>query len=295
MRVPVTRQLATFAAVLTLFAAGPAHAVSDEVRKYLNSATTMFENLQYEKALKQLQKAKPKSAGAEDDMVIALYEGVMLAELGKDDKATASFKTALSMDPHARLPFEVSPKVEKSFEKARVQVEKLLAPQLAREAEEKKRREEEEAKKAEEAKRAEDARRAEQERVARENAPPPPPLVEGQGAQKSGGARKFFWVPGVLGVGLAGGGAISLVLAKGNYDKLATGNTTPADAPSVRDTGKMQQTLGWVLVGAGGAAVAAALGMLIFGGGPADAPPPAQVALVPGPGGASVMLSGTLP
>lgn len=291
------RKLAPLAVVLIALAAPLAHgAVTPEVRKYLNSATTMFENLKYENALKQLQKAKQKSGGAEDDMAIALFEGVVLAEMGKDDQAQTSFKTALSLDPKAKLPFEVSPKVEKNFEKARVQVQKLLAPQLAREEEERKRREEEEARVAAEAKKAEDAKRAEQERLAREGAPPTPPLVAGEGVEKpapSGGVRPYFWVPGLLGVGLAVGGTIELVLAKGNYDRLTTGNISPAEAVAARDTGKVQQTVGWVLVGVGGAAVAAALGMLAFGGPPAGDVP--RAAFVPMRGGGAVVLSGQLP
>jgi tetratricopeptide (TPR) repeat protein len=286
-------RLATMALCLLAF---PALAVSDEVRKYLNSTTQLFENLQYEKALAQLKKAKQKSTGAEDDKMIALYEGVVLSEMGKAEKAEEAFKSALSMDLKARLPFEVSPKVEKSFEKARANVEKLLGPQLAREEEERKKRAAEEARLAEEAKKAEDARLAERERIARENAPPAPPLVEGQSVQKKttgGDARRFFWLPGVLGLGLAGGGTVALLQARYNYDRLASGNLTPADALTARDTGKTQQTVGWILVGTGSAAVIAAVGMLVFGG-PTETTAP-TASLVPVEGGGALVLSGQLP
>ncbi|HLL81150.1 MAG TPA: hypothetical protein VK420_00810 [Longimicrobium sp.] len=145
---------------LLLLAPRVAPAGSPEVQRYLNAAAALYENLDYEQALAQLQKAKKKSKGAEDDAAIALYEGVVLSHLGKDDKAVTAFKTALSLKPGATLPFEVSPKVEALFQRARQSVEKVLAPQ--REEEERK------AKAAEEKRLAEQTAREEEERKARE-------------------------------------------------------------------------------------------------------------------------------
>lgn len=293
-----TRSWLRIAAVSLSLLALPALAASEDVRKYLRSATQMIETFKYDQALAQLKKAKQKSAGPEDDKEIALYEGVVLAEMGKADKSEAAFETALSLDLKASLPFEVSPKVDGIFKKARAKVEKLLGPQLAKEEEERKRKAEEEARAAEEARKAEEAKRAEQERLAREGAPPPPPLVGSSGVEKKmtgGEARRFFWIPGVLGLGLAGGGTVALLQARFNYDRLVGGQLTPAEALNARDTGKTQQTVGWILVGAGGAAVAASLAMLIFGGPTevkADAP---TAALVPVEGGGALVLSGALP
>jgi tetratricopeptide (TPR) repeat protein len=145
---------------LLLLAPRVAPASSPEVQRYLNAAAALHENLDYEQALAQLQKAKKKSKGAEDDAAIALYEGVVLSHLGKDDKAVTAFKTALSLKPGATLPLEVSPKVEALFQRARQSVEKVLAPQ--REEEERK------AKAAEEKRLAEQTAREEEERKARE-------------------------------------------------------------------------------------------------------------------------------
>src|SRR5437016_5135041 len=99
-------------------------AVSKDVQKYLNAAATMIENLEYEKAQKQLDRAKGKSQGAEDDAQIAFYQGVLYSEWGKTDQALTAFKTGLSMDPDANLPLAVSPKVRKVFEEARANVKK---------------------------------------------------------------------------------------------------------------------------------------------------------------------------
>jgi tetratricopeptide (TPR) repeat protein len=291
-----------FAVLALCLAAAPALAVSDDVKSYLNVATQNFENLQYEKALAQLKKARGKAQGAEDEKVISLYEGVVLAEMGKMDKAEAAFKTALSMDLKVKLPFEVSPKVEKAFEKARANVEKLLGPQLAREEEERKKKEAEEARLAEEKRKKDEADKAEQERLARENAPPTPPLVSDKPTETAvktttgGAARRLFWIPGVVGLGLAAGGTVSLLQARYNYDRLVGGQLSGPDALTARDTGKSQQTVGWVLVGAGGAAVVASVAMLIFGGPTETAAAPAPTAsLVPIEGGGVMVVSGSLP
>lgn len=290
-----------FAVVTLCLAAAPALAVNDDVKSYLNVATQNFENLQYEKALAQLKKARGKAQGAEDEKVISLYEGVVLAEMGKMDKAEAAFKTALSMDLKVTLPFEVSPKVVKAFDKARANVEKLLGPQLAREEEERKKKEAEEARLAEEKRLKEEADRAEQERIARENAPPAPPLVSDKPTEVTrtttgGTARRLFWIPGVVGLGCVAGGAVALGQARANYDKLQAGGISGDAALLARDSGKSQQTAGWVLVGVGGAAVVAAVGMLIFGGPTESAAPAAPTAsLVPIEGGGVMMVSGALP
>src|SRR5689334_15457164 len=108
-----------FILAVTLLAAAPAWAaISPDVKKYVGSAAALFEKLEYEKALAQLKRAKAKSQGPEDDLRIALYEGIVLAEMG-DATAPAAFASALGMDPTATLPIVVSPKVQKVFDKAK--------------------------------------------------------------------------------------------------------------------------------------------------------------------------------
>jgi tetratricopeptide (TPR) repeat protein len=269
-------------------------AVSEDVRKFLNATTQMIENLKYENALKQLDKAKKVSKSADDDKEIALYEGVIWAEMGKGDKSEAAFKTALSMDLKAKLPFDVSPKVEKSFEKARANVEKLLGPQLAREEEERKKKAEEEAKAAEAARKAEEAKKAEQDKLARDSAPPPP-MVHTEKRLVGGAARKFFWIPGIVGLGLVGGGTVGLLQARYNYDRLVSGNISPAEAIQARDSGKTQQLAGWTLVGVGSVAIVAAVGMLAFGGPTEETVTTPAVGFVPLNGGGALTFSGALP
>src|SRR5471030_1355774 len=102
---------------IALIWAVPAFAeVSGEVKRYLHSAAALFEKLEYEKALAQIKRAKSKSQGQEDDTQISLYEGIVLAEMG-DAQASTAFTTALGLEPEAKLPMVVSPKVQRVFDK----------------------------------------------------------------------------------------------------------------------------------------------------------------------------------
>ncbi len=95
---------------------------STEVRTYLSSISRLYENLEYERALEQLSNAKRLTRSLEEDVAISLYEGLLLADLGKLDKASTAFKAALFLKPDAKLPVQVSPKVEQLFETLRQQV-----------------------------------------------------------------------------------------------------------------------------------------------------------------------------
>lgn len=279
--------VAAIAAVLAL--STPAHAQSAEVKKYLNAAVTLYENLEYEKALKQIQRAKTRSTGASDDARIALYEGIVYADMGKEEQALNTFKTGLSMEPEAKLPLEVSPKVEKVFAKARENVQKLLGPQLEKQREEerlraaaeKEKAEEEQRKKDEEAARLAAIKPAEPDR-------PPPAVVVAPAPGPS--IRKLGFIP--LGVGVASAGVATALLlgAKGKYDSLNDGTALLPDPSSTRDSGKTFATLGYVFTGVAAAGIAAAVVMFAIGGDSST-----QVSLFATPDQAFVTVSGTLP
>ncbi|WP_409014998.1 RCC1 domain-containing protein, partial [Archangium sp.] len=95
---------------------------STEVRTYLSSISRLYESLEYERALEQISNAKRLTRGIEDDVSLTLYEGLVLADMGKLDKASSAFKAALLLKPDAKLPVQVSPKVEQLFETLRQQV-----------------------------------------------------------------------------------------------------------------------------------------------------------------------------
>jgi tetratricopeptide (TPR) repeat protein len=248
--------------LVVLMLASSAPAASREVKQYLNSAAALFENLEYEKALKQVEKAKTKASGAEDELLISLYEGVILAEQGKTEKALAAFKAGLSMDPDAKLPLEVSPKVEKAFEGVRASVKKTLAPQLEQQKADEQRR------LAEEERQRQARAQAEADAKAKAQRPPtPPPFVPVEVKQPAKSTlRDAAWVPAVGGVALAGTGAFFLVQAKANYDSLENNTVTPDKALRAKEDGKTQQVVGFALAGIGVAALASAGAMWAFGG-----------------------------
>jgi tetratricopeptide (TPR) repeat protein len=266
-----------------------ATAQSKNVKKYMNAAITMYENLEYEKALKQLKKAREKANGPDDEGVISLLEGAVLADMGKEEKATDAFKAGFSIDPEAKLPVDVSPKVSHLAEKVRAQVKKLLAPQIEQEKALEEKRLAEEKRAADEREKArldEEARLAEQRRAEAEKNKPPPAVVKP--VETGGSVRKFSWIPGAVGLAAAGVGTYFLVSASGKYTALNSGTAPSADAAAMRDSGKTDQTVGMALVGVGAAGVAAAIVMFAVGG-----PSSTGVAVVPTRDGALFTVQGT--
>ena len=274
--------------LITLLLAAPSFAQSAEVKKYVNTAITLYENLEYEKALKQLKNAKAKAGGPDDEAKISLLEGVVLADMGREEKALTAFKQAFSVDLEAKLPVEVSPKVQAVAEKARANVRKMLAPQIeAAKAEEEKRLAEEKKRADEEAARLAEQRRLDAEERAK-NQPPPAVLVA-----KSAGpsARALSWIPGVIGLASGGVAAGLLVSASGKYNALQNGTAPVEQAAAYRDSGKTEATLGYVFTGVGIAGIGAAIVMLVAGGG--DTTP--TVSAIPMQGGGYVSIGWRTP
>jgi len=155
----VARLAVTCVVALFLLVPRAVTAQTDDVQRYLTAAARLYESLEYERALEQLDRAKKLSRGVDDDIAVALYEGVIRADLGQKDESVAAFKTGLFLKSDAKLPVKVSPKVEATFEAVRADVKKELAPILAKQ-------EAERAKKAQEAA-AEAKRKADAEAAAR--------------------------------------------------------------------------------------------------------------------------------
>ena len=226
--------------------------VSPDVRKYVGSASALFEKLEYEKALAQLKRAKAKSQGPEDDLRIALYEGIVLAEMG-DATAPSAFASALGMDPNVTLPLVVSPKVQRVFDKAKGQVLKVLEAEAAAE-----RARQEEARKKEEASRPPPEKKPD----------PPPAIVEQPKPQpKSGGALRYAWVPAAV-VGAGGVVSWAVMFAMAQSAHSALGNNAPMsreEALATANRGANLQLFGYVALGVGVAAVAAAAALFVLG------------------------------
>ncbi|WNG42703.1 hypothetical protein F0U60_00290 [Archangium minus] len=104
----------------------------EEVKIYILSARRLYEDLEFEHALEQISRAKHFSRTKAEDVLLSLYEGVILADLSKADESSAAFKAALFLQPDAKLPLKVAPKVEKAFESVRQQVQREMAKQAVR-------------------------------------------------------------------------------------------------------------------------------------------------------------------
>src|SRR5450432_4174863 len=93
-----------------------------------------------------------------------MYEGTIRSDLGQAEQAKAAFKEALLLKPDAEVPTKVSPKVKKQIEALRAEAKKELAPILAKQDEERRKKEAEEAKRAEEQRHADELKKAEEQR-----------------------------------------------------------------------------------------------------------------------------------
>ena len=216
-------------------------------QQYLKAANVLYQKLEYEKALEQLQRARSSADTVEEDVQVNLWEGILFAELGRLDEARAAFTTALALAGDAKLPIQVSPKVSAEFERLRLGVQKEVA------------------------------------RVDRKTNDAPEKPVEVRATQSEtlgGGARRFSWLPlAVAGVGVATGVATA-VLAKGRYDALSNPEKTfrTDDAKAIAMEGQTLQTVSIVGFGIGAAALTTAA-LMYFLGAPNDA---ASVSIVPG-------------
>jgi hypothetical protein len=104
----------------------PAHA-QGKFERHLTAAARLYESLEYERALTQIELARKQPHSSDQEVELALYEGIILAESGKQEASTAAFKSALLVQPEAVLPVKVSPKMKTQFESVREQVKRELA------------------------------------------------------------------------------------------------------------------------------------------------------------------------
>src|SRR5205814_747138 len=94
----------------------PARAATPEFQQRVEAATRLYRKLDFEDALEQLDKAKRLSSDPRDDVVVALYRGIILLNMGKNTASADAFRTALYLDAEASLPVKVSPRVSADFE-----------------------------------------------------------------------------------------------------------------------------------------------------------------------------------
>jgi len=289
------------AAVAVALAPVAAHAESADAQKYLIAASRLYENLEYERALDQLKKARGVSGGVDDDVAIALYEGIILADMGKKDEAVAAFKEGLYLKPEANLPVKVAPKIAQVFTATKNEVLKELQPILAKKkaeeekrlAEEKKRLADEQAKKAaeaaalerqraadEEARRAAEAERA---RLAQQQTdrpedkslvPPPKDTQDPLKVEKKASAGVPVAPLVVLGVGVAAAGVGAAFGVMANSEVNAARNATfQSDTIAHLNQANTNALVANIAFGVAGAAAITAVITYFVG---RSAPPPPQ-------------------
>ena len=118
--------------VLALLVPLAAAASDEDFQRFYNAALRLHEGLEYERALEQLALARKQASSGDQMSQVSLAEGVVLADLNRNDDAQAAFKAGLLLSPDAKLPIKVSPRVAGEVEALRVKVKKELAPLLAK-------------------------------------------------------------------------------------------------------------------------------------------------------------------
>jgi len=99
----------------------------EDFNRFFNAAVQLYKDGESELALKQLERAKQRTGNLDQDIAVALYEGLSYADLSQWKQARDAFERALLLDPEAKLPIKVSPKVERDFEEVRARVRTTLA------------------------------------------------------------------------------------------------------------------------------------------------------------------------
>ncbi|WP_147469324.1 hypothetical protein, partial [Corallococcus sp. AB045] len=201
----------------------------------VRAARQLYDELEYERALAELSRARRHSSGEADDVLLALYEGVILADLGRTESSSAAFRVALLLQPGAELPLKVSPKVEQRFESVRQQVLRELAKQDVR---------------------------------VPPLAPPPvatapldpvtsadmraSPVSAAPEVSTSATVRSRAWIPATVGGVLLVGGGVSYLQARSERSRLRRDDASIANSQDVDRSvsrGKSFQTVGLVLAG----------------------------------------------
>ena len=119
-----------------------------------------------------------------------------------------------------------------------------------------------------------------------ESAPPPPPAAT---VDRSGRRSFVGLIPAVAGAVVAGAGAGCLIASDQQYQKLTNGTQLDAaSATQAASTGATLQTLGWVGVGVGAAAVATGVVLLFV----VTEPPPVELSISVTPQGGSLGVQG---
>ncbi|WP_157775185.1 hypothetical protein [Melittangium boletus] len=105
-----------------------------DFRSMVGMISRLYGLLEYEAAFSQIQAARQNPLGTHELVVLFLYEGIILFEMGRVEDSGDAFQMALLLRPDAKLPEQVAPKVEAHFETARRLAREPAQPDGARSA-----------------------------------------------------------------------------------------------------------------------------------------------------------------
>lgn len=225
----------------------PAHA-QGEFQRHLNAAIRLYQSLDYERALTQIELARKQPHESDDEVKLALYEGIIQAELGHQDECTAAFKSALLVQPDVKLPVKVAPKVSTLFESVREQAKRELAAIPSK-----------------------PPPPAKPEVAATPSTPPPSTLPAQTVSSKSLEPtllRRHALIPAAAGGALAVSGGVFFALSRSELSTLRNNDPDIQSREVVQQhvsRGNTFQTLGVALLGVGTAGLAAAAGIYFLG------------------------------
>jgi hypothetical protein len=97
---------------------------------YLAEAKVFYDEFEFEKCLKRLDKAATPDSTRAELAQIELYGGLCEFNLGREDAARRRFRMALRFDPAVGLPPETSPKIEELFRAEARRPSEELPPSL---------------------------------------------------------------------------------------------------------------------------------------------------------------------
>lgn len=261
--------------VLPLLLSSAAQAANTAARTYLTSVSRLYESLEYERALDQIHLARQGPRSTEEEVTLSLYEGIILVEINQQEQGLAAFKSALLLQPGAKLPVRVSPKIEALFESVRQKVKRELAAVLPKHEAE--------------------PRRADASPPPQ--APPAPspgsaPTAVSNLGRTGRDLREYALIPALAGGGLMVAGGISWALSRTELNRLRGDDphlTTREDVQRTVSRGRNWQTVGVSLLGVGVAGLASAAVLYVVGA------PSAPVALGVSTEGSSVFVHGRWP
>lgn len=106
-----------------------AHAKGQEktAGEALKELDALYEDLDYEKALEEIKLARQGPRSKREEMLLSLYEGILLCETGRQSQAEMAFRSALLVRQDVALPVVVAPKIDHVFEVMRQRVKAELA------------------------------------------------------------------------------------------------------------------------------------------------------------------------